>query len=97
VPNEPYVRYSVSPRRTPSTVIDDYAATAGKRPTEHGTTQRGDAAKAAKGIVAAVESGARRIPAAWHRCPRHLPHARDARLDTIQTWEHLTTNTDIDA
>ena len=38
----PYVRYSVSARRTPSTVIDDYAATAGKRPKEPGTTQRGD-------------------------------------------------------
>ena len=42
-----------------STVIDDYAETAGKRRKEHDTmhgTQPGDPAKAAQAIIAAVES-----------------------------------------
>jgi NAD(P)-dependent dehydrogenase (short-subunit alcohol dehydrogenase family) len=83
-----------------STVIDDYAETAGKRRKEHDTmhgTQPGDPAKAARAIIAAVESdeppaflllgndalGAYRLLAA-------------ARFDTIETWEYLTTSTDLD-
>jgi NAD(P)-dependent dehydrogenase (short-subunit alcohol dehydrogenase family) len=82
-------------------VIDDYADTAGKRRKEHDTahgTQPGDPAKAAKAIIAAVESD---------EPPAFLLLGNDAlatyrrlaevRLNTIQAWEHLTTNTDIDA
>ena len=84
-----------------STVIADYADTAGKRRKEHDTmhgTQPGDPAKAAKAIIAAVESD---------EPPAFLLLGNDAlsvyrrlataRLDTIETWEHLTTSTDIDA
>ena len=84
-----------------STVIDDYAETAGKRRKEHDTahgTQPGDPAKAAKAIIVAAESA---------EPPAFLLLGNDAlstyrrlaaaRLDTIQTWEHLTTSTDIDA
>jgi NAD(P)-dependent dehydrogenase (short-subunit alcohol dehydrogenase family) len=84
-----------------STVIDDYAETAGKRRKEHDTahgTQPGDPAKAAKAIIAAAESA---------EPPAFLLLGNDAlstyrrlaaaRLDTIQTWEHLTTSTDLDA
>jgi NAD(P)-dependent dehydrogenase (short-subunit alcohol dehydrogenase family) len=84
-----------------STVIDDYADTAGKRRKEHDTmhgTQPGDPAKAAKAIIAAVES---------HEPPAFLLLGNDAlstyrrlaaaRFDTIDTWEYLTKSTDIDA
>jgi NAD(P)-dependent dehydrogenase (short-subunit alcohol dehydrogenase family) len=84
-----------------STVIADYADTAGKRRKEHDTmhgTQPGDPAKAAKAMIAAVESD---------EPPAFLLLGNDAlsvyrrlataRLDTIETWEHLTTSTDIDA
>jgi NAD(P)-dependent dehydrogenase (short-subunit alcohol dehydrogenase family) len=84
-----------------STVIDDYADTAGKRRKEHDTvhgTQPGDPGKAAKAIIAAVESD---------EPPPFLLLGNDAlntyrrlvaaRLDTITAWEHLTTSTDIDA
>jgi NAD(P)-dependent dehydrogenase (short-subunit alcohol dehydrogenase family) len=83
-----------------STVIDDYAETAGKRRKEHDTmhgTQPGDPAKAAKAIIAAVESD---------EPPAFLLLGNDAlstyrwlataRLNTIETWEYLTTSTDID-
>jgi NAD(P)-dependent dehydrogenase (short-subunit alcohol dehydrogenase family) len=83
-----------------STVIEDYADTAGKRRKEHDTmhgTQPGDPDKAAKAIIAAVESDSP---------PAFLLLGKDAlsvyrqlaasRLDTIETWEHLTTSTDID-
>jgi NAD(P)-dependent dehydrogenase (short-subunit alcohol dehydrogenase family) len=82
-----------------STVIDDYADTAGKRRKEHDTahgTQPGDPAKAAKAIIAAVESD---------EPPAFLLLGNDAlstyrrlaaaRLQTIEAWEHLTTSTDI--
>ena len=84
-----------------STVIDDYAETAGKRRKEHDTmhgTQPGDPAKAAQAIIAAVEAD---------EPPAFLLLGNDAlsvyrrlaaaRLDTIEIWEHLTTSTDIDA
>jgi NAD(P)-dependent dehydrogenase (short-subunit alcohol dehydrogenase family) len=84
-----------------STVIDDYAETAGKRRKEHDTahgTQRGDPAKAAQAIIAAVESD---------EPPAFLLLGNDAlstyrrlaaaRLESIETWEHLTTSTDINA
>jgi NAD(P)-dependent dehydrogenase (short-subunit alcohol dehydrogenase family) len=82
-----------------STVIDDYAETAGKRRKERDTmhgTQPGDPAKAAKAIITAVESG---------EPPAFLLLGNDAldtyrrlaaaRLESIKTWEHLTTSTDI--
>jgi NAD(P)-dependent dehydrogenase (short-subunit alcohol dehydrogenase family) len=84
-----------------STVIDDYADTAGKRRKEHDTvhgTQPGDPAKAATAIIAAVESD---------EPPAFLLLGNDAlntyrrlaasRLDSIEAWEYLTTSTDIDA
>jgi NAD(P)-dependent dehydrogenase (short-subunit alcohol dehydrogenase family) len=84
-----------------STVIDDYAETAGKRRKEHDTmhgTQAGDPAKAAQAIIGAVESD---------DPPAFLLLGKDAlstyrrlaaaRLDTIEVWEHLTTSTDLDA
>jgi NAD(P)-dependent dehydrogenase (short-subunit alcohol dehydrogenase family) len=84
-----------------STVIDDYADTAGKRRKEHDTahgTQPGDPAKAAKAIIAAVESDE---PPAFlllgNDALATYRRLATARLDTIQAWEHLTTNTDIDA
>ena len=82
-----------------STVIDDYADTAGKRRKEHDTahgTQPGDPAKAAKAIITAVESD--EPPAFLLLGTDALNVYRrlaDARLDTINRWEHLTTNTDI--
>jgi NAD(P)-dependent dehydrogenase (short-subunit alcohol dehydrogenase family) len=83
-----------------STVIDDYAETAGKRRKEHDTmhgTQPGDPAKAAKAIVAAVESDE---PPAFlllgNDALNTYRRLAAARLDTIQAWEHLTTITDID-
>ena len=83
-----------------STVIDDYADTAGKRRKEHDTvhgTQPGDPAKAAKAIIAAIEAD---------EPPAFLLLGTDAlntfrrlaavRLDTINRWEHLTASTDIE-
>jgi NAD(P)-dependent dehydrogenase (short-subunit alcohol dehydrogenase family) len=84
-----------------STVIDDYADTAGKRRKERDTahgTQPGDPAKAAKAIIAAVESD---DPPAFlllgSDALNIYRRLAEARLDTIMTWEHLTTSTDIDA
>jgi NAD(P)-dependent dehydrogenase (short-subunit alcohol dehydrogenase family) len=84
-----------------STVIDDYADTAGKRRKEHDTvhgTQPGDPVKAAKAIITAVESDE---PPAFLLLGNDalVTYRRlaEARLDSIKEWEHLTTSTDIDA
>jgi NAD(P)-dependent dehydrogenase (short-subunit alcohol dehydrogenase family) len=83
------------------TVIDDYADTAGKRRKEHDTahgTQPGDPAKAAEAVIAAVESD--EPPAFLLLGSDALSTYRRlaaARLDTMSTWEHLTTSTDISA
>ena len=83
-----------------STVIDDYADTAGKRRKEHDTahgTQPGNPAKAARAIITAVESP--EPPAFLLLGTDALTTYRRltaARLDTIDTWEHLTTSTGID-
>ncbi len=84
-----------------STVIDDYADTAGKRRKEHDTahgSQPGDPAKAAQAIITAVES--KEPPAFLLLGTDALATYRrlaTARLDAIQEWEHLTTSTDIKA
>ncbi|MFL6043617.1 MAG: oxidoreductase [Propionibacteriaceae bacterium] len=84
-----------------STVIDDYADTAGKRRKEHDTvhgTQAGDPAKAARAIIAALESDE---PPAFlllgNDALNTYRRLAEARLDSIKEWEHLTTSTDIDA
>jgi NAD(P)-dependent dehydrogenase (short-subunit alcohol dehydrogenase family) len=84
-----------------STVIDDYADTAGKRRKEHDTahgTQPDDPAKAAKAIIAAVESDE---PPAFlllgNDALNTYRRINEATLDTINKWEHLSTSTDIDA
>jgi NAD(P)-dependent dehydrogenase (short-subunit alcohol dehydrogenase family) len=82
-----------------STVIDDYAETAGKRRKEHDTvhgTQPGDPAKAAQAIISAVESD--EPPAFLLLGTDALNTFRrlaEARLDSIKRWEHLSTSTDI--
>jgi NAD(P)-dependent dehydrogenase (short-subunit alcohol dehydrogenase family) len=82
-----------------TTVIDDYADTAGKRRKEHGTghgTQPGDPAKAAQAIITAVESD--ESPAFLLLGTDALTTYRrlsQARLDLIATWENTTTGTDI--
>ena len=84
-----------------STVIDDYAETAGKRRKEHDTvhgTQPGDPERAAEAIIAAVESA--EPPAFLLLGSDALSTYRRlaaARLDSIQTWESLSTSTDFDA
>jgi NAD(P)-dependent dehydrogenase (short-subunit alcohol dehydrogenase family) len=84
-----------------STVIDDYADTAGKRRKEHDTahgSQPGDPTKAAQAIITAVES--KEPPAFLLLGTDALATYRrlaTARLDAIQEWEHLTTSTDIRA
>ena len=84
-----------------STVIDDYAETAGKRRKEHDTvhgTQPGDPAKAAKAIIAAVESDE---PPAFlllgNDALSTYRRLTEARRDSIEAWEPFTTSTDIDA
>ena len=83
-----------------SSVIDDYADTAGKRRKEHDTahgTQPGDPAKAANAIMTAVESDE---PPAFlllgNDALNTYRRRNAARLHTIETWEHLTKSTDID-
>jgi NAD(P)-dependent dehydrogenase (short-subunit alcohol dehydrogenase family) len=84
-----------------STVIEDYADTAGKRRKEHDTvhgTQPGDPTKAAKAIIAVVESDE---PPAFlllgNDALNTYRRLAEAKLQSIKAWEHLTTSTDIDA
>ncbi len=81
-------------------MIDDYADTAGKRRKERDTvhgTQKGDPAKAAQALIAAVESS---------DPPALLLLGRDA-LDTfrqiheaqraeVDAWQKLTASTDLE-
>ena len=82
-----------------STVIDDYAETAGKRRKEHDTmhgTQPGDPAKAARAIITAVESDE---PPAFlllgNDALNTYRQLAAARLDAIEAWEYLTTSTNM--
>jgi NAD(P)-dependent dehydrogenase (short-subunit alcohol dehydrogenase family) len=84
-----------------STVIDDYAETAGKRRKEHDAvhgTQPGDPAKAAQAVIAALESDE---PPAFlllgNDALNTYRRLAAARRDSIEAWEYLTTSTDIDA
>lgn len=84
-----------------TTVIDDYAETAGKRRKESGTghgAQPGDPAKAARAILTAVEHD---------ETPAFLLLGTDAvttyrrltqeRLALIATWEDVSTGTDLES
>ncbi len=81
-----------------TTVIEDYADTAGKRRKEHDTvhgTQPGDPAKAAQAIIKAAESSD--PPAFLLLGSDALTNYRRiaiARADAITAWEGLTTSTD---
>lgn len=83
-----------------STVIDDYAATAGQRRKENDTmhgNQPGDPAKAGAAIIAAVESS--EPPAFLLLGPDALAAYRyvaDARVKEIANWEHLSASTNFD-
>ena len=83
------------------TVIDDYAETAGKRRKERDTmhgTQPGDPAKAATAIITAVESdGPPAFLLLGNDSLNTYRRIAAARLDTIETWEYLTTSTDIES
>ena len=80
-----------------TTVIDDYAATAGKRRKENDTmdgTQAGDPAKAGTAIIEAVESS--EPPAFLLLGPDALAAYRyiaDGRANEIEKWESLTAST----
>ena len=81
-----------------TTVIEDYADTAGKRRKEHDTvhgTQPGDPAKAAQAIIEAADSSD--PPAFLLLGSDALTNYRRiaiARADAITAWEGLTTSTD---
>jgi len=83
-----------------TTVIDDYAATAGQRRKENDTmdgTQAGDPAKAGTAIIEAVESN--EPPAFLLLGPDALAAYRyiaDARANEISKWEQLTASTNFD-
>jgi NAD(P)-dependent dehydrogenase (short-subunit alcohol dehydrogenase family) len=84
-----------------STVIDDYAPTAGQRRKENDTmdgNQAGDPAKAAAAIITAVESA--EPPGFLLLGPDALAAYRaiaDARAAEIAKWEQLTAGTNFDA
>jgi NAD(P)-dependent dehydrogenase (short-subunit alcohol dehydrogenase family) len=84
-----------------ATLIDDYAATAGKRRKENDTmhgNQAGDPAKAARAIITAVESP--QPPAFLLLGPEALALYRytvDTRSVEVADWEELTSNTNFDA
>jgi NAD(P)-dependent dehydrogenase (short-subunit alcohol dehydrogenase family) len=81
-----------------STVIDDYAGTAGKRRKEHDTvhgTQPGDPAKAAQALITAVRSG---HPPALLLLGTDAVTAftgvLDAQRAELETWRQLSVSTD---
>jgi NAD(P)-dependent dehydrogenase (short-subunit alcohol dehydrogenase family) len=82
-----------------STVIEDYADTAGKRRKEHDRvhgTQPGDPGKAAHAIIRAVEAD--EPPAFLLLGSDALQIYRrlsEARIEEIDAWEHVTTSTDL--
>jgi NAD(P)-dependent dehydrogenase (short-subunit alcohol dehydrogenase family) len=84
-----------------ATVIDDYAATAGKRRKENDTmdgNQGGDPARAGAAIITAVESS--EPPGFLLLGPDALAGYRyiaDARASEITKWEELTSGTNFDA
>lgn len=84
-----------------ATVIDDYAATAGKRRKENDTmdgNQAGDPARAGAAIITAVESS--EPPGFLLLGPDALAGYRyiaDARASEITKWEELTSGTNFDA
>jgi NAD(P)-dependent dehydrogenase (short-subunit alcohol dehydrogenase family) len=84
-----------------TTVIDDYAGTAGQRRKEHDTmdgNQAGDPTKAGAVIVAAVESSE---PPGFlllgNDALAAYRYVADARAAEIAKWEALTTSTDFDS
>jgi NAD(P)-dependent dehydrogenase (short-subunit alcohol dehydrogenase family) len=83
-----------------STVIDDYAATAGQRRKENDTmdgNQPGDPAKAGAAVIAAVESS--EPPAFLLLGPDALAAYRyiaDVRAKEIANWEQLSASTNFD-
>ncbi|OBI33364.1 oxidoreductase [Mycobacterium sp. E2238] len=83
-----------------ATVIDDYAATAGRRRKENDTmhgNQAGDPAKAATAIIAAVASS--EPPGFLLLGPDALAYYRyaaDARAGEIAKWEQLTSGTNFE-
>jgi len=81
-----------------ATIIDDYAATAGKRRKENDTmhgNQAGDPAKAARALIEAVESS--EPPAFLLLGPDALAiyrYVADGRSTEIAKWEQVTSGTD---
>jgi NAD(P)-dependent dehydrogenase (short-subunit alcohol dehydrogenase family) len=81
-----------------TTIIDDYADTAGRRRKQNDTmhgNQTGDPAKAGRAIIAAVESS--EPPGFLLLGPDALAiyrHVAEQRADEIAKWEHLTGSTD---
>jgi NAD(P)-dependent dehydrogenase (short-subunit alcohol dehydrogenase family) len=84
-----------------ATVIDDYAATAGKRSKQNDTmdgNQAGDPARAGAAIITAVESS--EPPGFLLLGPDALAAYRyigDTRASEITKWEELTSGTNFDA
>jgi NAD(P)-dependent dehydrogenase (short-subunit alcohol dehydrogenase family) len=84
-----------------STVIDDYATTAGQRRKENDTmdgNQAGDPTKAASAIIAAVESND--PPGFLLLGPDALAlyrYVADARAEEIAKWEQVTACTNLDS
>jgi NAD(P)-dependent dehydrogenase (short-subunit alcohol dehydrogenase family) len=81
-----------------TTIIDDYADTAGRRRKQNDTmhgNQTGDPAKAGRAIIAAVESS--EPPGFLLLGPDALAiyrHVAEQRAGEIAKWEHLTGSTD---
>ena len=82
-----------------STVIDDYAGTAGKRrkelDTTHGT-QPGDPVRAGRAILTAVESGPSAMLLLGTDALTGYRRVLNAALAEADEWEQLSTSTDVD-